>query len=68
MKVSQKNCDFFLATGPESTSLAAWYLTSHWNIFIEEEEGLVNFPNHDPAALAEAQVIEAEMSFSSNDS
>jgi hypothetical protein len=29
---------FFLATGPEPASLAAWYLTSHWNIFIEEEE------------------------------
>jgi hypothetical protein len=26
---------FFLATGPEPASLAAWYLTSHWNIFIE---------------------------------
>jgi hypothetical protein len=43
IKVSQKNCDFFLASGPGCTSLAAWYLTSHWNIFIEEEERLFLF-------------------------
>lgn len=62
MVSGKKQICSILASGPESTSVAAWYLTDESLDYLIDEKGVTRqFSHHEPAAFVDSLWIEDEI-------